>query len=116
MKKVNATFTFAASKGATEYPVESVFDFSSCTQAEILILAASSVRITIQAKLRALGDKALDPTTYAIVDVKSEVVETQRTQVDETVKTIRQLAKATGMTEAAARAHLNDLIAKNVKR
>jgi hypothetical protein len=104
-RTVRATYTFKVdAKSTDEYPVESVFDFSGCTDEEILILASSSVRITIQAKLRAMGDVATNIDTFANVDVKTDVLNSARLPVDETLKTIRQLARVTGITEAAARA------------
>ena len=97
--KVGAKFSFKLNDKATErYQVESTFDFTGCTQEEILELAASSVRITIQGKLRAMGESALDPNAMRVVDVKRDVVETQRSVVDDTVKAIRALMKATGMS------------------
>lgn len=93
-QKLQSTFSFKLSdKSPDRYQVESVFDFSGCTQEEILELAAATVRIVVQSKLRAMGEGARNPNAYAKVDVKREVVETQRQAVDDYTKAVRQLGK-----------------------
>ena len=116
-KIVRATYTFKIdNKSTDDYPVESMLDFSDCTDEEILILAAKSVRIDVQAKLRALGQSAIDDATVmSVVNVKTDVLNSVRLPVDETLRTIRQLARGTGMSEAAARAIVESELAKRTK-
>lgn len=111
--KVKAEYTFRVDeKSKDRYPIVTVFDFGNCSREDILFLAASSVRITVQGKLRSMGNSALDASTYATVDVKSEVCEAQKSQVDETIRGIRALARATGVSEARAREIIEAELAK----
>jgi hypothetical protein len=93
-KKVVSTFSFKLSDKATErYQVVSQFDFSTCSMEEILELAAATVRIVVQSKLRAMGEGARNPNVYTNVNVKAEVVDTQRQAVDDFTKASRALGK-----------------------
>ena len=103
-KTVHTTYTFKPDeKSKNVYPVETVLDFSNCSQAEILELATQQIRIVLQSRFRSMGDaQRLDPTTYARVDVKSEIVETQRAVVDDDTRAVRALVAATGMSQEDA--------------
>lgn len=92
--KLQATYSFKLSdKDADRYQVESVFDFSNCSAQEIMELAASSVRITIQGKLRAMGQGALNTSAFANVDVKKECIDSARSSADDFTKASRALGK-----------------------
>jgi len=109
---VNAVFTFKLHDGATErYNMESEFDFNNCSNDEILFLAASSVRITIQGKLRQMGDAALDVGTFAHVDVKSDVVDSTRSPMSDDVRSIRAIARVAKCSEEKAREIMAGLLA-----
>jgi hypothetical protein len=102
--KIRVTGTVRFNEKSLErYYINSVYDFSKCTDAEILELAASSVRITIQARIRTIGETALQTKPFAMVDVKSEVVDAAKTTVDDITKSIRSLARALKMPEEDAR-------------
>ncbi len=103
-KVVKATYTFRLDgKTKDRYSITTVFDYSNCTDAEILELATASVRITTQAKLRAMGDGALNHGVYEKVDVKSDILDTTKREIDPIQSAIRALVRATGMDEARAR-------------
>lgn len=115
--RVRSAYTFRKDENSKDrYPITTVFDFSNCSQAEILELATASVRITLQAKLRAMGDGALNPDVYAKVDVKSDILDTTRSQVDPMTSAIRALIRATGMPETEARALVEAQLAKQSKK
>lgn len=110
---VKADYTFRLDgKSKDRYPITTEFDFSNCSRQELLELATASVRITTQAKLRAMGDGALNPNVYQKVDVKSDILDTTRREVDPIQSAIRALVRATGMTEEKARA----MVEKELKK
>jgi hypothetical protein len=103
--RVETTFGFKLSANAKErYKKTCTFDFSKCTRDELLQLATSNVRITIQGRLRSMGDAALNSGIFANVDVKSEVVDATKQSVDDLTKAARSIARASGgnITEAEA--------------
>ena len=89
-------------KDPNRYLVNSVYDFSKCSDAEILELASSSVRITMQGRIRAMGESVLKTKPFVTVDVKSEVVDAAKNTVDDQTKAIRSLARALDITETDA--------------
>ena len=115
--KVRAEYTFRTDTNSTDrYPIATVFDFGNCSREDILFLASSSVRITIQGKLRSMGNSAFDVTVFAKVDVKRDVVDAQKSQVDETIRGIRALARAAGISEARAREIIETEAAKTQRK
>lgn len=102
-------------KSNERYRLNSVYDFSKCTEAEILELASANVRITIQGRVRTMGESSLKTKPFANVDVKSEVVETQKTAVDDVTKATRSFARLLGIPEADARKMVEAELAKKSK-
>ena len=99
-------------KSPDRYMMNSVFDFSNCSEAEILELAAASVRITIQGRIRAMREGAVTSRAFANVDVKSEVVDAQKSSADELTKAVRSLSRALTISESEARKLLEREAAK----
>jgi len=116
--KVETTFGFKMHKDATErYSKTCIFDFSNVSRAELLELATSNVRITIQGRLRKMGDAALNVAALAAVDVKSEVVDAEKGTTDDLTRAARSFARASNgmVSERDARAILEAQLAKKTK-
>jgi hypothetical protein len=112
-RHVDATFTVRASeKSKQRYVIATRFDFSQCTQAEILQLAVAQCRIAAQARFRAMGEpERLEHDTWQKINVKSDIIDTQRLVVDGLTRSIRSLARETGLSEPEVRAMVErDLI------
>lgn len=99
-------------KSPDRYMMNSVFDFSNCSEAEILELASASVRITIQGRIRAMREGAVKDRAFACVDVKTEVVDAQKSTADEVTKAVRSLSRALSISESEARKLLEREAAK----
>ena len=99
-------------KSNDRYRMNSVFDFSNCSEAEILELASASVRITIQGRIRAMREGAVTSRAFGNVDVKSEVVDAQKSSADELTKAVRSLSRALSISESEARKLLEREAAK----
>lgn len=111
--KMQSSYTFKISGDATErYAITTVFDYSNCSRSELLELATASAQIIIQSKLRAMKDGALQPHCFNNVDVKRDIIEAQKTPIDDETRSIRALARAAGVSEEDARTILADLAAK----
>ena len=99
-KTVSCTFTVKRSKDDTvQHVVETVFDYSMCSEEEILQLATAQCRISAQALLRKMPEAQMtNPNTFRKIDVKSIIIDTDRSPIDPDTRAIRSLAAATGMT------------------
>lgn len=114
-KKVRATFTVKANEEATnDVACDVTFDFSQCSEEDVLKLATASVRISYQAQLRRMGDAEMQRVakTTQVVDVQRDILNAARQSVDETTKAVRALARASGMSEQDARKHIERLMKK----
>jgi hypothetical protein len=104
--KVKAVYTFKTSERSSDvYRKETVFDFTGCSESDLLFLATATCRITVQRKLRELSEaEMLDPATFAVVNVKADIVDAKRQSADEMTKAIRALKRAVpSLTDEAAR-------------
>lgn len=101
-KHVKAPFTIKQNSKATEsYIFNTTFDFSGCTEEDILILAMRSARIVFQGQLRQNWQSALH-NEHTMVDVKSQIVDAERQQVDEHSRMIGLLARNLGISREDA--------------
>lgn len=107
-KKLEMAFAVKPSeKSPDRFEIKSTVDFSKCSDADVLLLAAQSVRITMQRMFRVayLGSnksEALADATWQKFDVKSRIIDVERTRgtVDPVSAVSRNLAK---MSTADAR-------------
>lgn len=103
-KHVKASFSFKLDKDAkVRYGHTVLFDYSTCSLAEILTDATRSHVITVQRNLRALGDGALDATVYRNVNVKSDLLEAARSIGDPTTRGLHAFARAANVSQEQAR-------------
>lgn len=113
-KVVESRYTVKENEDATdELAVVTRFDYTNCTEEDILNLATSSVRITIQGRIRKMTAEArkLYAATPQTVDVKAEIVAAARQQRDPMDRMVADLARAKGWTEARARPVVERMLA-----
>lgn len=104
-KRVVDTYAFKLNKDSKErYLKTTTFDFSGVSNEELYELATATVRIVTQRNLRTLNKGALDPSAYATVDVKKEIIDAQprREQLDPTTKAVRALMAAANLPHEVA--------------
>lgn len=106
-KKVRARFKWRPYEGGTQYTTETVFDYSRCTEEQILLLAQDSATIKLQAMLRraAAGSptQTVDTKAFAQVDVLADIVSARSVKADPVAAAILALRKA-GADEATIKA------------
>lgn len=111
---VIAKYTFKLSKDDKHtYPMETTFDFSGCSHQELLELAATTIRIAAQARLRKMGNKALQRNIMRSMNVKADFIDASRQQADESVRAVRSLSRTLNIDESAARAIIERERSKN---
>lgn len=114
-KVVDDTFTFRLVEKGPRYTKTVRFDFTQCTDEEILNLALKSARIDLQSKLRAMKDQALNPDVLKTCNVKLDLLESTRDPVDPMVAAARRLMAALGCTIEEANAIVERERAKRTK-
>lgn len=114
-KVVDDTFTFRLVEKGPRYTKTVRFDFTQCTDEEILNLALKSARIDLQSKLRAMKDQALNPEVLKTCNVKLDLLESTRDPVDPMVAAARRLMAALGCTIEEANAIVERERAKRTK-
>lgn len=115
-KRVTDTFAFKLNKDSKErYQKTTTFDFSEVTNEELYDLATATVRIIVQRNLRSLGQGALDPSAYATVNVKRDIIDAQprRENIDPTTKAVRALMSATNMSHEECLKMIEDAQKRN---
>jgi hypothetical protein len=115
---MQSVFTCKENEDATdEQKFDVIFDYANCSREELLELATSSTRITLQGRIRKMKADArkLYAAKQQTVDVKSEIVAAARQQRDPLDRMVADFARATGMSEGAARSELEKLIASTKK-
>jgi hypothetical protein len=116
--RMQSVFTCKENEDATdEQKFDVIFDYANCSREELLELATSSTRITLQGRIRKMKADArkLYAAKQQTVDVKSEIVAAARQQRDPLDRMVADFARATGMSEGAARSELEKLIASTKK-
>lgn len=108
-RKVKATFTITYDKKS--YAVEdAVFDFSDCSQEDILGLAMRAAVIATQSRakvaMRSNLGGALERSNWAVIDVKKDIVDTERRAASPVDKAATLLGKMSAEDRAALLAML----------
>jgi hypothetical protein len=97
---VKATYTFKLDQKSTlRYGVTTVFDYSGTSKAELMETSTRTHVITLQRKLREMGEGALDASVFSRVHVKSEIVEATRTAIDGPTRDLYAFARASKITD-----------------
>ena len=104
--RMQSVFTFKKNEDASnDTAIDVIFDYAGCSRDQLLQLATSSCRITLQQRLRKMSDDAV--MTFAAkqqtVDVVTDLLASARVQRDPMDKLIADFARQSGITEAAAR-------------
>lgn len=100
--RVLAPFTLKENGKATEqYVFNTTFDFSACTREDLLVLAMRSARIVFQRQLREKWHNALH-NEHTMVDVKTQIVDAERSQADNNARLIGLLMREKGWTRERA--------------
>lgn len=104
-KTVDATWSVRANENGPRYAVTSKFDFSGCSQAEILELAMRSVVIDVQRQWRILaaskGSTARTVNPFKAVNVKTAIVDAPRKSAPANVKAANLFAKMSAAEQKA---------------
>lgn len=114
--KVKASFTFKLDdKSSERYSATVMLDYTNVSRAEVLIDASRSHVITLQRKLREMGDGALDASVYQNVDVKRDLIEDTRKSVDPETRDLHAFARAANLSPADAKMFLAAIKAGKLK-
>lgn len=114
-RKVKATFSIRRSQDEPAYQKTVTFDYSDVSNDELLLMAMYQAKVKLQALLRAMSpEKMLDPATYSVCNVKSDLLEAPARTVDPDGAAIRALTKV-GVDEATARQMVADAKTKASK-
>jgi hypothetical protein len=90
-----------------------MFTFEHVTEEDLYLLAMYACKVRLQALLRNLSPEVmLNPQTLASIDVKRDLLEADRATGDPTTAAVKSIMKATGVTEEAAKAILDQAKAK----
>ena len=97
-RKVTAMYTCRKDKdSADRYAVQSIVDFTNCSQDEIIEMASRTIVIDLQRQWRTLAKSnlanATKPGTFATIDVKRDVLEATRRATDPATKVVSALDK-----------------------
>lgn len=115
-KHVKASFSFKLERDSKlRYGHTVLFDYSNCSMAEILTDATRSHVITVQRKLREMGEGALDATVYGNVDVKRELVDATRSTIDPEIRSLAAFAKAAKLSHDDARRYIDAIASGKLK-
>lgn len=114
-KVVMDTFSFRLVEKGPRYVKSVEFDFSDCTDEDMINLALQSVRIDLQAQLRALKEGALNPELFKKCNVKLDIINKSRDAIDPNVAAARRLMTALGCTYDDAIAIVERELAKRAK-
>lgn len=110
-KKVRNRFNWRPSSEGPKYTKESVFDFSGCTEEQVLFLAMYGATVKIQAQLRTAANSSpnlkVDPKLFDEVNVLNDII-LSTAKADPTAVAIHALRKA-GASEAVIQAAAADL-------
>lgn len=96
------TFSFRLVDKGPRYNRTTKFDFSGCTEEDLLNLALQSVRIDWQAQIRSAGADALKRDKFNTCDVKLDVINKSRDPGDPMVAAARRLITVLGCTHDEA--------------
>jgi len=103
-KKVEATFSIKRDKDSVRYEKKATFDFSKVTDEELHLMAMYAAKVKLQAILRAMSpDVMANSSVLASIDVKADLLEAEKQQVDPITAAVRSIQRATGLDEAAAK-------------
>jgi hypothetical protein len=112
-KKVEATFSIRRDAKSQRYEKKCMFTFEHVTEEDLYLLAMYACKVRLQALLRNLSPEVmLNPQTLASIDVKRDLLEADRATGDPTTAAVKSIMKATGVTEEAAKAILDQAKAK----
>jgi hypothetical protein len=97
------------------FEINAKLDFTNCSREEIIAMAAKTAIIDLQRQFRvgyagSKRDEAMNPATWAVVDVKKQIIDTTRAPKSaDPVKTVRSALDK--MTPEARKALLAELAA-----
>src|SRR5215510_3667618 len=112
-KKVEAMFSIRRDAKSPRFEKKTLFDFGGVSDEQLHLLAMYGAKVKLQAILRALSPEVmLNPQTLAVVDVRKDLLDTEKASGDPVTAAIRSIQKATGLDETAARAMLEQAKAK----
>jgi hypothetical protein len=115
-KKVEATFSLRRDAKSVRHEKKATFDFSKVTEEELYLLAMYAAKVKLQAILRNLSPEVmLNSATLAVIDVKADLLEADKAPADPVTAAVRSIMKATGVTEEAAKAILDQAKSKAEK-
>ena len=107
-KKVEAVFSIRRDAKAPRYEKKALFDFSKVSEEELYLLAMYSAKVKLQAILRNLSSEVmLNSTTLAAINVKADLLDSDKVPTDPITAATKSIMKATGLDEAAAKAVLD---------
>lgn len=97
-KKVRSRFKWRPSSNGPEFTKESTFDFSGCTEEQVLFLAMYGAKVKVQAILRNLANAnpsgKVDPRLYDNVNVLQDIVNAVSAKADPVASAIAALRRA----------------------
>ena len=103
-KKVEATFSIRRDAKSQRFEKKAVFSFTAVTEEELHLMAMYAAKVKLQAILRAMSaDVMADASVLAVIDVKVDLLEAEKAQVDPVTAAVRSIQKATGLDEVAAK-------------
>jgi hypothetical protein len=96
-RKVEATYKWRPFENGPVASKTSVFDFTNCTEEQIMLLAMYGAKVKIQAALRDLANadpnRQIPTDTFKTVDVLNDVINTSRKAVDPKARAIAALRR-----------------------
>jgi hypothetical protein len=112
-KKVEAIFSIRRDAKSQRFEKKCMFTFEHVTEEELFLLAMYACKVRLQALLRNLSPEVMtNAQTLASIDVKRDLLEADRATSDPVTAAVRSIMKATGVTEEAAKAILDQAKSK----
>ena len=103
-KKVEATFSIRRDAKSQRFEKRAVFSFAAVTEEELHLMAMYAAKVKLQAILRAMSpDVMANASVLSTIDVKVDLLEAEKAQVDPVTAAVRSIQKATGLDETAAK-------------
>jgi len=107
-KKVRVVFGIRRDAKSARYEKEALLDYGKVSESELYVLASYGAKVRLQSILRNLSVEAmLNPETLSVIDVKHDLLESEKTPTDPTTSAIRSIQKALNVSEEVARATLD---------
>jgi hypothetical protein len=101
-------FALRRSEAEPRYRKETIFDFSTVSDEELIHLAMYTCKVKVQALLRNMPqEQMVHPDTLSRIDVKADIIQAQPRSANPMSAAIRSLVK-TGISEDVARQMLAD--------